>query len=135
MLGWAVVFFAIAVVAAFLGFGGVATAFAGVAKITFFAAAALFLVSLILSVFPRTRLAGSARGLGVLALGAVMGIGVYLWFANDMSAERVGREIDQGAVELADATERAADRTVTFVDNTIDETREDAADTIDSAGE
>jgi len=131
MLGWAVVFFVIAVMAAFLGFGGVATAFAGVARSAFFAAVILLLLSLVLSVFPRARIAGGARGLGVLALGAVIGIGVYLWFAHDMSAERVGREIDRGAVDLVDATETAADRTAVFVDETVDDTRSEAADAIE----
>jgi uncharacterized membrane protein YtjA (UPF0391 family) len=47
MLNWAVTFFIIALVAALLGFTGVAVAFAGVAKIFFVVFLVLFLVSLI----------------------------------------------------------------------------------------
>jgi uncharacterized membrane protein YtjA (UPF0391 family) len=47
MLYWAVVFFVVALVAALLGFSGIAVAFAGVAKILFVVFLVLFLVSLI----------------------------------------------------------------------------------------
>jgi uncharacterized membrane protein YtjA (UPF0391 family) len=47
MLYWAVVFFVVAMVAALLGFSGIAVAFAGVAKILFVVFLVLFLVSLI----------------------------------------------------------------------------------------
>ena len=47
MLGWAVVFLIIALVAAVLGFGGIATASAGIAKLPFFIFLVLFIVSLI----------------------------------------------------------------------------------------
>jgi uncharacterized membrane protein YtjA (UPF0391 family) len=47
MLNWAVTFFIIALVAAVLGFTGVAVAAAGVAKILFVVFLVLFLVSLI----------------------------------------------------------------------------------------
>jgi len=36
MLHWAIVFFVIAIIAAFLGFGGIAGASAGIAKLLFF---------------------------------------------------------------------------------------------------
>lgn len=45
MLTWAIIFFLLAVAAAVLGFGGLAGAFAGIAKILFF----IFLVLLIVS--------------------------------------------------------------------------------------
>lgn len=45
MLGWALTFFIVALIAAFLGFGGVATAAAGIAKILFF----VFLVALVVA--------------------------------------------------------------------------------------
>jgi uncharacterized membrane protein YtjA (UPF0391 family) len=48
MLYWAPVFFLIAVVAAVLGFGGIAVAFAGVARILFFLFVVVFLVSLLM---------------------------------------------------------------------------------------
>ena len=53
MLYWAVIFFVIALVAAFLGFGGVAFAAAGIAKILFFVFLVLFIVSLLANVVRR----------------------------------------------------------------------------------
>jgi uncharacterized membrane protein YtjA (UPF0391 family) len=50
MLYYALVFFVIALVAALLGFGGVAVAFAGIAKILFVLFLFLFLVSLVMHV-------------------------------------------------------------------------------------
>ena len=48
MLNWAISFFLIAVLAAILGFGGVAFAAAGIAKILFFVFLVLFLMSLVM---------------------------------------------------------------------------------------
>ena len=47
MLRWAIVFFVVALIAAVLGFGGVAIAAAGVAKILFYLFLILFLISLV----------------------------------------------------------------------------------------
>jgi uncharacterized membrane protein YtjA (UPF0391 family) len=47
MLRWALAFFIIALVAAIFGFGGIALAAAGIAKILFFLFLVLFLLSLI----------------------------------------------------------------------------------------
>jgi uncharacterized membrane protein YtjA (UPF0391 family) len=47
MLNWSVTFFVIALIAAVLGFSGIATAAAGIAKIFF----AIFLILFILSLF------------------------------------------------------------------------------------
>jgi uncharacterized membrane protein YtjA (UPF0391 family) len=47
MLGWAVTFLIIALIAAVLGFGGIAGAAVEIAKIIFFIAIALFLISAI----------------------------------------------------------------------------------------
>jgi uncharacterized membrane protein YtjA (UPF0391 family) len=47
MLHYAVVFLVIALLAAIFGFGGIATASAGLAKILFFVFIALFVISLI----------------------------------------------------------------------------------------
>jgi uncharacterized membrane protein YtjA (UPF0391 family) len=47
MLNWAIAFFLIAILAAVLGFGGIAFAAAGVAKILFVVFLVLFLASLI----------------------------------------------------------------------------------------
>lgn len=48
MLRWAIVFAVIALVLGLLGFGGLASAFAGVAKLLFFVAVAIFAVLLVL---------------------------------------------------------------------------------------
>lgn len=53
MLGWAVTFLLIALIAAVLGFGGIAGTSIGIAKIIFFVAIALFLISAV---------AGAIRG-------------------------------------------------------------------------
>lgn len=47
MLGWAVTFLIIALVAAVFGFGGIATASAGIAQILFFIFIALFVIALV----------------------------------------------------------------------------------------
>ncbi|QDT63844.1 DUF1328 family protein [Calycomorphotria hydatis] len=47
MLGWAITFLLIALIAAALGFGGVAGAATGIAKILFFVFLVLFVVSLL----------------------------------------------------------------------------------------
>jgi uncharacterized membrane protein YtjA (UPF0391 family) len=47
MLGWAVVFLIIALVAAVFGFGGIAAASAGIAKLLFAIFLVLFVISLI----------------------------------------------------------------------------------------
>jgi uncharacterized membrane protein YtjA (UPF0391 family) len=53
MLYWTLIFLIVAIVAAFLGFGGMAIAAAGIAKILFFIFLVLFLVSLLTNVFRR----------------------------------------------------------------------------------
>jgi uncharacterized membrane protein YtjA (UPF0391 family) len=47
MLYWALTFFLVALVAAILGFGGIALAAAGIAKLLFFIFLVLFIVSLV----------------------------------------------------------------------------------------
>ena len=56
MLGWALTFLVIALIAAVLGFGGIAGTAIGIAKIIFFVAIVLFLVSAV---------AGAMRGRSV----------------------------------------------------------------------
>jgi uncharacterized membrane protein YtjA (UPF0391 family) len=46
MLNWALTFLVVALIAAVLGFGGVAVAAAGIAKLLFFVFLVLFIVSL-----------------------------------------------------------------------------------------
>lgn len=47
MLYWSLVFFAVALIAALFGFGGIASAAAGIGKIIFFVFLVLFAVSLL----------------------------------------------------------------------------------------
>ena len=53
MLNYALLFFVIALIAAVLGFGGIALAAAGVAKILFYVFVTLFLVSLVAGLLRR----------------------------------------------------------------------------------
>jgi uncharacterized membrane protein YtjA (UPF0391 family) len=55
MLYWAAVFFIIALVAAMFGFGGIASAAGGVAKLLFYVFVILFVVSLVLGMGRRGR--------------------------------------------------------------------------------
>jgi uncharacterized membrane protein YtjA (UPF0391 family) len=54
MLRWAIGFFIVALIAAFLGFGGVAFAAAGIAKILFYLFLVLFLITLVGHLLRRT---------------------------------------------------------------------------------
>ncbi|MBI1213818.1 MAG: DUF1328 domain-containing protein [Alphaproteobacteria bacterium] len=47
MLGWALTFLVVAIIAALLGFGGIAIASAGIAKMLFFVFLVLFAVTLL----------------------------------------------------------------------------------------
>ncbi|HBZ43420.1 MAG TPA: DUF1328 domain-containing protein [Maritimibacter sp.] len=51
MLGWALTFLVIALVAALFGFGGIASASAGIAQILFFVFIALFVIAMIARAF------------------------------------------------------------------------------------
>jgi uncharacterized membrane protein YtjA (UPF0391 family) len=53
MLGWAIGFFLIAIIAAVFGFGGIAAGASSIAQILFFVFIVLFLASLIMSFFRR----------------------------------------------------------------------------------
>jgi uncharacterized membrane protein YtjA (UPF0391 family) len=48
MLGWALTFFIVAIIAAVFGFGGIATGAAGIAQVLFFVFLVVFLVSLVM---------------------------------------------------------------------------------------
>jgi len=54
MLRWAIGFFIVALIAAVLGFGGIAIAAAGIAKIIFYIFLALFIISLLSHLASRT---------------------------------------------------------------------------------
>lgn len=58
MLKWALIFAVVAIVAAALGFGGIAGAAAGIAKILFFVAVMGFLIFLALGVFAGRKIMG-----------------------------------------------------------------------------
>jgi uncharacterized membrane protein YtjA (UPF0391 family) len=53
MLYWALVFFVVALVAALLGFGGIAVAAAGIAKLLFYLFLVVFLVTLVMGLSRR----------------------------------------------------------------------------------
>jgi len=53
MLGWALTFLVVALIAAAFGFGAIASASAGIAQILFFIFIALFLATIIARVFQR----------------------------------------------------------------------------------
>ncbi|MDO5758198.1 MAG: DUF1328 domain-containing protein [Rhodobacterales bacterium] len=53
MLYWAIVFLVVALVAALFGFGGIASASAGIAQILFFIFIALFVIALLARLFQR----------------------------------------------------------------------------------
>lgn len=56
MLGWAITFLVVALIAAVLGFGGIAGTAIGIAKIIFFVAIVLFVLSLIFGGIRRRRI-------------------------------------------------------------------------------
>jgi len=134
MLGWAIGFFVAALVAAVFGFGGIASAFSGIAVLLFWLFLGLFVLSLLFNTFGGTHAAGhggSGRTFATVALVAGVALLVYAWVDNDMSAERVGASIDRTAVQLADGTSdvlgAAGSRAERVVDNTAEEIRADAA--------
>lgn len=142
MLGWALAFFVAALIAAVFGFGGIASAFTGLAVLLFWVFVALFVLSLIAGAFTRSHGPGIARGgrtAMVIAVTAVVAIVAYAWVDNDWTAEQAGREVDQAASQLAENTgeaiETAGARTERFLENTGDEIRSDAAEGLDEAGE
>jgi uncharacterized membrane protein YtjA (UPF0391 family) len=142
MLGWAIGFFIAAVVAAIFGFGGLASAFTGIAIILFWVFLALAVISLLFNAFGGAHAAthsGSGRTFATAALMAGVALLVYAWVDNDMSAQRVGAEIDQTAVQLAENTSEAlseaGERTENLVENTSAEIREDTADGLQEASD
>jgi uncharacterized membrane protein YtjA (UPF0391 family) len=139
MLAWALGFFIAALISAAFGFGAIASTFAGIAQILFYVFLGLLALTLILSLFSRHAPAAgrSVRLVSLLLIAGLVGVGVYAWMDHDMTAERVGREIDQGAVELTqnagNAIEGAADRTGNFIQTSTSEVRGDAAGALDDA--
>ena len=56
MLRWSAIFFIIALVAALFGFGGIAASAMGIAKIIFFIAIGIFLITLVLGMVGAKKL-------------------------------------------------------------------------------
>jgi uncharacterized membrane protein YtjA (UPF0391 family) len=142
MLGWAIGFFIAALVAAVFGFGGIASAFAGIAVILFWVFVALFVLSLLFGAFGGTHAAGaggSGRTAATLALVAGVALLVYAWVDNGMSAQRVGASIDRTAVQVADgasdAIGDAGNRVEDITQNTTDAVRQDASQGLDEASD
>jgi len=147
MLSWALGFFLGAVVAAVFGFGGIATAFAGIAQLLFWLFVALLVISLVLGLFRgaahsvdgHAAPAYNGSGIAFLAVAAVLGAAVYAWVDNDMSAERAGRSIDRTASEITadagEAIENAGTRAENFIDDTAAEIRADTANGLDEASD
>ncbi|MBL8532096.1 MAG: DUF1328 domain-containing protein [Hyphomonadaceae bacterium] len=145
MLGWAIGFFIAAVVAAVFGFGGLASTFTGIAVLLFWVFLALFVLSVIAGLFRGgAHAAGGHSGtrfgaVGLVALVVGVGVLVYAWMDNDMSAERAGRVIDREVAQLADTTSEAlgeaGDRASTMVETASYEVRRDAAEGLNEASD
>lgn len=120
-----------AIVAAFFGFGGMATSFADTARILFFIFLALLAVSSLFALVGAEApgWGSAARTLALVAVVAATSIGAYAWIQNDMSAERLGRVVDRQTVALADTTGEAlhdaGNRTQSFISGAVDDIRAD----------
>lgn len=147
MLSWALGFFLAAIVAAVFGFGGIASAFAGIAQLLFWLFVGLLVISLVLGLFRGAAhsVDGHApashgnSGIAFLAVAAVLGAATYAWMDNDMSAERAGRSIDRTASEITadagEAIEKAGYRAENLIQNTATEIRADTANGLDEASD
>lgn len=141
MINWVIGLFVAAAVAAFLGFGGVATAFAESARIVFFILLVFLAVSAVIALFGARApgLHSAVRTVSLMAIVAVVSVGAYAWFANDMSAERAGRVIDRQAVAVVDsagaALSDAGARTGAFMERTVADIRTDVRDVADPASD
>ena len=111
MLGWAIMFFVAAIAAAVFGFGGIATAFTGIAVVLFWVFVALFVLSLLFGLSARGEGApGGGGAFTFIALAAVIAIFTYAWIKNDWSAQQVGASIDHAATRVADSTSNVLHR-------------------------
>lgn len=142
MLGWSIGFFVAALVAAVFGFGGIASAFAGIAVILFWVFVALLVISLLFGAFGGAAATTHGRSGGSVALIAIIaGVAIltYAWVKNDWSAQQVGAAVDHTASEVADNTSEAlhdAGNRVEHVTNeTTSEIRNDASKGLDDASD
>ena len=131
MLNWAIGFFVAAIIAAVFGFGAIASDFTSIALLLFWIFVALFVVTLIASLFARAG-EGGAGGIVALAV-AVLCIGalVYAWNGHHLSAESVGRSIDNGAhritADASDVINKAGERTSSVLHRTGDDIHRDTS--------
>ena len=141
MINLVVGFLLAALMAAFFGFGGMATSFADTARILFYIFIALLVISSIFTFFGASApgVGSAARTFGLVAVVAAVSIGAYAWIENDMSAERLGRVVDRQTVAIADTTSvalsHAGDRTEALVDHTIGDIRTDTKKAADHGGD
>lgn len=138
MLGWAIGFFVAALVAAVFGFGGIASAFSGLAVLLFWVFVALFVLSLLFNTFGGAHAAshsGSGRMFATVALIAGVALVTYAWVENDMSAERAGRVIDRETVQLVEATGDALSEAGDRAEDVVDDAGGDIQRDLDSADE
>jgi len=138
MLGWAIGFFVAALVAAVFGFGGIASAFSGLAVLLFWVFLALFILSILFNTFGGAHAAshsGSGRTFATVALVAAVALGVYAWVDNDMSAERVGRTIDRETAQLAENTSDAIATASNRAGDVVEETSDDIEADLEAADE
>lgn len=138
MLGWAIGFFVAALVAAVFGFGGIASAFSGLAVLLFWVFVGLFVLSLLFNTFGGAHAAshsGSGRMFATVALIAGVALVTYAWVENDMSAERAGRVIDRETVQLVEATGAALNEAGDRAEEVVDDAGGDIQRDLDSADE
>lgn len=138
MLGWAIGFFVAALVAAVFGFGGIASAFSGLAVLLFWVFVGLFVLSLLFNTFGGAHAAshsGSGRMFATVALIAGVALVTYAWVETDMSAERAGRVIDRETVQLVEATGAALSEAGDRAEEVVDDAGGDIQRDLDSADE
>lgn len=127
MLNLAIGFFVAAIIAAIFGFGAIASDFTSIALLLFWIFVALFVVTLIFSLFARAGAGGSGGVLALVVAVLCIGVLVYAWNGHNLSAESVGRSIDQGAhritADASDVIDKAGQRTSTVLHRTGDDVR------------
>jgi hypothetical protein len=117
--GWPTALVAATGASALFAFGVVQTAFTPQAQALFLVfAAVLFLTAVFKNIFA-TRRARHGRDQAVVMSGRIVGAitviaavlaVVFFWTGNDLSGEKIGRYIDQGAMSLSRQTQATYDR-------------------------
>ncbi len=131
MLNWAIGFFVAAILAAVFGFGAIASDFTSIALLLFWIFVVLFVVTLIFSLFARAGAGGSGGVLALVVAVVCIGFIVYAWHGHNLSAESVGRSIDQGAhritADASDVIDKAGERTSNVLHRTGDDIHRDTS--------